>query len=125
MIPRIGHEQPAIRKDQPLRCRKSCRGGISIKKTFVLATVDLLDLDVDSLNTDLTNPDAPEKILAMKLNCLNSTTFTYAPGKESLCVIFWKLSDKNTASVASSEPNAPSPRPASAAAPVPMDIYYH
>ncbi|MCF7956133.1 MAG: hypothetical protein K9M75_10050 [Phycisphaerae bacterium] len=75
---------------------------------------NLLDLDVDSLKTDLTDPKAPEKILPMELDCLNSTTFKYTPGSESLCVIFWKLSEKDTASLSSSEPNNPSARPATA-----------
>jgi len=75
---------------------------------------NLLDLDVDSLNTDLTNPKAPEKVFAMELNCLNSTTFKYTPGSESLCVIFWKLSEKDTASLSSSEPNDPSAKPVTA-----------
>ena len=76
--------------------------------------VNLLNLDVDSLNTDLTNPKAPEKVLAMELNCLNSTTFKYTPGSESLCVIFWKLSEEDTASLSSSEPNDPSAKPITA-----------
>lgn len=75
---------------------------------------NLLDLDVDGLNTDLTDPKDPEEILAMELNCLNSTIFKYTPGSESLCVIFWKLSEEDTASFSSSEPNDPSAKPVTA-----------
>jgi len=72
------------------------------------AGTNLLDLDVDSVLTDLTDPRSPEKILPMELNCLNSTIFKYTPGSESLCVIFWKLSEKDLASLSPSEPNDPS-----------------
>lgn len=72
---------------------------------------DLLELDVKSIRTDMVNPEAPSKISAMQLNCLNSTTFTYTPGNESLCIMFWQLSDKDLASAVSSDPNDPSAAP--------------
>ncbi|MBW8017455.1 MAG: hypothetical protein FVQ82_14845 [Planctomycetes bacterium] len=82
---------------------------------------NLLDFDVESLNTQLTDPKSP-KISAMELNCVNSTTFKYTPGSEALCVIFWQLSDKDAASVTPSEPNDPSATgavPATASTPTP------
>mgnify|MGYP005846568559 CR=1 FL=1 len=66
---------------------------------------NLLDLDVDNLENKLVG----ETVTQMKLNCLNSTVFSYFPAEDVLCVIFWKLSDEQLGSLAaSSEPNSPS-----------------
>ena len=67
-----------------------------------------LDLDIESLKNSLIG----EQATAMQLNCLNSTYFSYSPASDILCIIFWKLSDKDAISLArpfgrSSEPNSP------------------
>jgi predicted dinucleotide-binding enzyme len=101
----LAGEKPVIvpKKKSPSKNTNTPRG-----YNVPAQSANLLHLDVDSLNTDLTNPKSAEKIDVMELNCLNSTTFKYTPNSEVLCVIFWKLSDKDVASVASSEPNDPS-----------------
>jgi hypothetical protein len=47
-----------------------------------------------------------KKLEPLELDCLNGTTFSYKPGGEALCVLFWQKYESKKAGV-SKEPNQP------------------
>ena len=59
------------------------------RKEVELDAGKILDLDITSLRNDLLD----RKVTSFEANCLNSTTFNYAPGKAALCVMFWQLGE--------------------------------
>ena len=60
---------------------------------------EILQLDDDALNDKL----LASTIEPLKLDCLNSTSFSYNPQDSVLCAMFWQIGLKDTSSVA--DPN--------------------
>ena len=65
--------------------------------SYPVASVNLLSFDVDALRVKLLG----KQLAAMQVECVNSTTFAYEPGRDTLCLMFWQLRSAGS----SSEPN--------------------
>ena len=71
------------------------------------STGNILQVDINALSLELFE----QKVPALQAQCVNSTSFAYAPGQSGLCLLFWQVRPKTfvpvTAPAAAGEPNLP------------------